>query len=88
MVLGGGRARGRWGERELRGRFLRRRIGGRGGGTEEREEGGAVTLINDQHVDVPQRQQRTNTNTNVPPQIPVLGAMMQWTLVQLFFRMW
>lgn len=33
--------------------------GRRRGGTEEREEGGAVTfLITDQHVDVPQRQQR------------------------------
>jgi len=33
------------------------------GGTEEREEGGAVTLITDQHVVVPQRQ-HCNTNKN------------------------
>ena len=55
-----------WKSGEVRGgeeeRFWDEGGGGRRGGTEER--GGAVTLITDQHVAVPQRQHR-NTNRNV-----------------------
>ena len=52
------------------------------GGGEGRKSGKKEVLsllISDQHVDVPQRQQRTNTNTNVPP---LAGTMMQWPLAQ------
>lgn len=42
MISGGQVCKEKAGERRLRGRFLGRRRGGEGG-TEEREEGGAVT---------------------------------------------
>ena len=47
----------------------------RRGGTEGREEGGVVTLINDQHVAVPQRQHRHKQRRS-----STLAATMGWLL--------